>query len=346
VTTFLQCLQTALVCFSLLNPRVSYGQDLDEPSLYEALIQHGLIAYAKFLSQYAPEVAEEENILVYAPNDRAVEAYLEANPQQLEPDSELGFKEWFDELLHKILPRAGASPNANSAARGNTGAASGGGGGFRGSPSRGSTNGGGTSGAKVSRPSGRGSNRHRLRGLDYVGTITSGGGSISYVLEDSTEYDNGWFFELDSFTAPGLSFQETLADPKIAHLAKILQRIPHTRDIIFGSYNHTFFLPTAAALEAAGLDPDTASEDKLQEFVENHSILNSPEFIGYTPEFGDGACYRAWSGKAFTSNFLGIQTILNGHVTILVEDIITDKGVIQVIDQLLFDGHHPYIDCA
>ena len=153
-------------------------------------------------------MAEEENILVYAPNDPAVEAYLAANPQQLEPGSEFGLKKRFDKLLHKILPRAGASPNANSAARGNTGAAPGGGGSFRGSPSRGRTSGGGTSGAKVSRPSGRASNRHRLRGPDYVGTITSGGGSISYVLEDATEYDNGWFFELDRYATTFFLFKQ------------------------------------------------------------------------------------------------------------------------------------------
>ena len=124
----------------------------------------------------------------------------------------------------------------------------------------------------------------------------------------------------------------------IAHLSDILERIPHTRDMIFGSYNHTFFLPTAEALEAAGIDPDTSTDEELQEFVENHSIVDSPDFIGYTPEFSDGTSYRVWSGKYFTSEFIGTQTILNGHATIVGEDIITDKGVIQVIDQVC--SHH------
>jgi len=168
---------------------------------------------------------------------------------------------------------------------------------------------------------------------------------MSFVLQDSVAYDNGWFFGLDSFTAPGQDFQTTLTDPMIVHLSEILERIPHTRDMIFGSYNHTFFLPTVEALEAAGIDPDTSSEEELQEFVENHSIVDSPDFIGYTPEFSDGTCYRVWSGKSFTSEFIGTQTILNGHATIVREDVITDRGVIQVIDQLLFDGRHPYFDC-
>lgn len=137
-----------------------------------------------------------------------------------------------------------------------------------------------------------------------------------------------------SFTALGQSFQATLTDPKIAHLATILLKVPRARDIIFRSINHTFFLPTLAALRNAGLDPDTASVARLQEFIENHAIVNSPRFIGYTPEFRDGVCYKVWSGRGITATFTGLQTILNGHATILIEDIITNSGVIQVIDQV------------
>lgn len=199
--SFRSLLPTALLCFALFNPRVSEGNHLKKLSLYEALIRYGLNEYAKFLYQYAPDVAKTKDLLVYAPSNNAVIDYLEANPQQSQPDSEFGLK-WLDELLHKILPRGGASPNANSAANGNAAAAGrGGGSSFAAKPSKGTVSGGGTSGAKVSKPAARGGRRSRSLGLDYVGTITSGGGVISFVLQDSVAYDNGWFFGLDRYAS-------------------------------------------------------------------------------------------------------------------------------------------------
>ena len=191
--SFKSFLWSALVCFSLINLRVSYGQVLQQQTLYEALTQHGLRAYAQFLLQYAPEIAERKNLLVYAPNDAAVAAYLALNPQPPRPvRSGINVR---DASPHKIVPRA-ASSNGNTAANSNTGPASNGGNSFQAAPARGSTGGGGTSGAKVSRPAGGGGKR---RALNFVGTITSGGGTTSFVLQDATPYNNGFFFEIDRY---------------------------------------------------------------------------------------------------------------------------------------------------
>lgn len=106
-----------------------------------------------------------------------------------------------------------------------------------------------------------------------------------------------------------------------------------TRQQVFSSHDHTFFLPTLAALKAAGLNPDTAPTNKLEKFVKDHCILNNRAFIGYTPGYQNGVCYKVLSGKGFRATLLGIDTKLN-NAKIVSPDIITDKGCIQQIDKV------------
>jgi len=130
-------------------------------------------------------------------------------------------------------------------------------------------------------------------------------------------------------------------DPLLGHLLEILKKLPDTQAKLFGSSRYTFLLPTLESMIAAGLDPKSCSLDKLQKFVDDHSILNS-DFIGYTPEYQDGKCYTVSSGRSFTAKFIGphgAQTSLNG-AEITKEDIITDKGVIQLIEKPLFDDYN------
>lgn len=142
-----------------------------------------------------------------------------------------------------------------------------------------------------------------------------------------------------SFTSAAETFETTIQDPKYAYFLKIMNRISaSTRQKVYSSHDHTFFLPTLAALKAARLDPDTAPINKLEQFVKDHCILNNRAFIGYTPEYQDGVCYKVLSGKGVTATLMGTDTKLN-NAKIVSLDIITDKGCIQQIDRVC--SHNP-----
>ena len=222
----------ALVCFALLNPAVSTyssGCDPHKPNLFDALNKLKLKEYAKFLRKYAPELATQPKMLIYAPNDAAVRAYLAANPQP----GGYGYKQIRD-VIKALSPRAGPSPGANSAAKGNTGTASSSNNNFGALPPRGSTSGGGTSSAKVSKSGSGGRRRNTMR---YVGTLTSGGGGVARVLKDAQEYNCGYIYELDRYIHNLVFFSkhnELLEEPMshfltwwallASHLLQILSR--------------------------------------------------------------------------------------------------------------------------
>ena len=179
-------LSTFLASYALLAQGSYHCQ-----SLFDALCDAGLTKYAHFLKTYAPEVADEPNSLIYAPNNEAVYDYLADNPQ-------LDHAKYIrDFLVRRAIP----DPNANAAAKGNTGRASSTNNNFRNLPPRGSTGGSGGSGAKVSRPAGLAGNGKRHFTPSYVGTITAGGGGVSMVLKDAMEYCNGFFFEIDRYAS-------------------------------------------------------------------------------------------------------------------------------------------------
>ena len=123
------------------------------------------------------------------------------------------------------------------------------------------------------------------------------------------------------------------------HFGIILARVPVLQELLFTSKNHTVFIPTEDALKACSLDPATASVEILEQFVKDHIIVNSNDFIGYTPQYVDGGSFQVYSGKYVRSAFagaLGTQTVLNSQSLIVAgsDDIVTDSGTIQVIDKV------------
>jgi len=184
----------------------------------------------------------------------------------------------------------------------------------------------------------------------YVGTITSGGGGNSFVLQDARPFgdpiDNNWYFPIDSFTTASQTIQNTIGtDTRFADFAACLDRLPKLRELVFTASNTTLFIPTADAFKAAGLSAQTTGEEILEQFVKDHIIVNSCDFIGYTPNYVNGGTFQVYSGKYVRSTFAGtsgVQTILNSDSTIVTEDIVTDKGVIQGIDKPLFNYYAPY----
>ena len=189
-----------LVCFALLAPRVSGtypSPPCEQSPFFAALNSGGLDAYADFVCEYAPEVADQENTLIYAPNNKAVDAYLAGNPQ-----ASANAKLIRDFIVRRSVP----DPNANAAAEGNTGLASNSNNNFGSLPPRGSTGGGGSAGAKISRPAGAaGGGRKRQSPLPpgYVGTLTAGGGGVAVVLKDAVPYgsSNNYYFEIDRYAS-------------------------------------------------------------------------------------------------------------------------------------------------
>ena len=355
-------LSTALVCFALLNPVTStaHGCDPSKPGLFKSLILNCQEEYAKFLYKFIPELADEPDTLIFAPVNDAVKEYLKFNPQ---PDPPGYDDSWITSLIDsvkhkkKIFSR-GPNTNGGPAGRGNSGT-----GGRPSRTARGTTvNGGGTN-AKTYRSPGGGGRKIRRRDGGNVAILTSGGGAVANVLQEPQAYSCGFLITIDryfllrsglkhaclrrahfliswtfflSFTSEAQCFEKTLQDdPLLGHLLEILKKIPDTKAKLFGSSRYTFLLPTLESMIAAGLDPKTCSIDKLQKFVDDHSILNS-DFIGYIPEYQDGKCYTVSSGRSFTAKFIGPiggQTSLNG-AEITKEDIITDKGVIQLIEKV------------
>jgi len=313
--------------------------------MFAALNSGGLDAYADFVCEYAPEVADQDNMLIYAPNNKAVDAYLAGNPQ-----ASANAKFIRDFIVRRSVP----DPNANAAAKGNTGLASNSNNNFGSLPPRGSTGGGGSSGAKVSRPATAAAGGGRKRQSSplppgYVGTLTAGGGGLAVVLKDSVPYgSNNYYFEIDSFTTASQTCQFTIGtDPRLMHFGIILARVPVLQELLFTSKNHTVFIPTEESLKACSLDPTTASVEVLERFVKDHIIVNSNNFIGYTPEFKDGGSFQVYSGQYVSSAWdgpSGTQTVLN-HKSMIVQDsdnIVTDSGTIQVIDKPLFSYYTPY----
>jgi len=132
---------TLLACFALLAPRV-LADNCEASPFYTTTSSAGLDGCANFTCTYAPEIADQNHTLVYCPTNDAIDAYLAANPQ---PAARARF-------ARGIFRRAIPDPNANAAAKGNTGLASNSNNNFGSLPPRGSTGGGGSSTAKVSRP--------------------------------------------------------------------------------------------------------------------------------------------------------------------------------------------------
>lgn len=148
----------------------------------------------------------------------------------------------------------------------------------------------------------------------------------------------GWLIEFPSFTTASQTIQNTIGtDTRFADFAACLDRLPALREIIFTAYNTTLLIPTADAFKAAGISAQTTATSILEQFVKDHIIVNSCDFIGYTPNYVDGGSFQVYSGKYVSSHFagtLGTDTILNSVSTIVSPDIVTDKGVIQGIDEV------------
>lgn len=190
-------LSTFLACFALLAPRVSCQTDYDEctkTALFASLVSSNLTDYADLVCTYAPEITKQENTQVYAPNNPAVQAYLASNPQ---PG---GGKFIRDMIFRRSVP----DPNANAAAKGNTGTASNSNNNFGSLPPRGAVGGSGSGSAKVSKPAAPGGGRKRqsMPPLGYVGSITAGGGGTAFVLEDAKPYGvNSYYYEIDRYAS-------------------------------------------------------------------------------------------------------------------------------------------------
>lgn len=191
-------LSTLLACFALLAPRVSCQDNCEASAFYTTVTSAGLVGCGNFTCTYAPEIADQTHTLVYCPNDEAIDAYLASNPQ---PAARARF-------ARGIVRRAVPNANANSAAKGNTGLASNSNNNFGALPPRGSTGGGGGSSAKVSRPALAAAGGGRKRATtpsSYVGTLTAGGGGVSFVLQDAKPFgdpvDNNWYFEIDRYAS-------------------------------------------------------------------------------------------------------------------------------------------------
>jgi uncharacterized surface protein with fasciclin (FAS1) repeats len=93
----------------------------------------------------------------------------------------------------------------------------------------------------------------------------------------------------------------------------------------------TVFAPTNAALTSASNANNTSPLD-LQRLVKAHVV---PEFVGFLPLLTDGLKLQTLAGTVLTVVVQNSRVFING-AEINISNIITENGVIQVIDKVSF----------
>ncbi|KAF8416887.1 hypothetical protein EV426DRAFT_721572 [Tirmania nivea] len=336
MNTFNLILSTILHLLLLTHTAECTFCTLRDQCLLQALRANRLEAYADFLEQYPTPEMNDSDIIVFAPSNKAVKAYLAANP-----DTE-------QDTIHRRDAAKNVKANKNNFAKGANSIAK--------LPAKGKvfgTGGSGSSGKKVAKAAGAGGggggsggsggkNGRKARNIvqdrpqSYVATITAGGGIRTKVLQEGISFQSGLIYAVDTFFNPTVDFGTTITAPSgfdLTYLGQIFDRIPHARDKLFGAEQITFLAPTQEAFNKTGLNASTSKSRLLQKFLDNHTFTNG--FLGYTPSFEDGKCYTTDGGSQFVPKFNGTHTLLNDAV-IIGEDYIVETGVIQIIDKVLY----------
>jgi len=173
--------------------------------LLQALRATGLESYADFLEQYPTPEMNYPDIIVFAPTNKAVKAYLAANPDSKRVkvhrraaavniqvnENNIGIGATVIANLTEagmLITTGGGDPEGNKVAK----------------PSPGGGDGGGSGPGESS-----GSKTPRARNLDlgertdspksYYATITAGGGVRTKVLQEGLPFQNGLIYAVDGY---------------------------------------------------------------------------------------------------------------------------------------------------
>ncbi|KAF8459936.1 hypothetical protein BDZ91DRAFT_851826 [Kalaharituber pfeilii] len=131
--------------------------------------------------------------------------------------------------------------------------------------------------------------------------------------------------------SPPPTYSDAITYANLTYLHRIFKRLPKARKAIEKATGASFFAPTPEAFEESGFDPCISTDEELQSFLDDHTILN--KFLAYTPSLEEGQEYSTVGGKKFKADFNGTHTFLDKAV-VVGEDHIIENGVIQVIDEV------------
>lgn len=158
---------------------------------------------------------------------------------------------------------------------------------------------------------------------ERVSLFTGLGDNVTVVQED-TEYDGGWIQTTNGlFTRPRSPFTsmkdkglESLASALTAANMTLVVTAPLPKGV-------TVFAPSEAAIAAAGGPANVNLEDHIV-----------PNFLGVTPNLKDGLVLTSQSGTRLTVHVRGGEIFID-NAKIVVNDIITSNGAIQILDKVI-----------
>ncbi|KAK1250262.1 hypothetical protein MKX08_010265 [Trichoderma sp. CBMAI-0020] len=189
--------------------------------------------------------------------------------------------------------------------------------------------------ANVTNPTRRWASSTNLTGPSVL-RISSGLGNIANIIHADIPFDHGFVHITDNYFTLPVSISSTVQALGQTTFSSLISGSNMTKSLESTQFA-TVFLPSNAAFAAASVGPSVTSS--TSSLISNHVVGG---FAGYLPVLKDGAALTTQTGGTLVISIRNGIYYVNG-AKIIQANIITENGVVHIIDKVLSPSSPPPI---